>query len=109
MPLTYRPLVTALKKLHWHLYRGTGCSGWAHAQDRQEPLVCRLQETHVSMVGLGPHRTCLVGTAGQLDGSRQCGRRWTAGAGAQMVRAAIELATRLRRCGHGLLGGGEQA
>lgn len=38
------------KKKFKRLHRPAGRTGWTHAQDRPEPVVCRLQETHAAIV-----------------------------------------------------------
>ena len=66
---------SGFKKKFRHLHRRARGAGRAHAQDRPEPLVRRLQETYVAVVAA--HRA-FVGNAraaGQLAHARQCGRR----------------------------------
>jgi hypothetical protein len=64
---------SGFKKKFRRLHRRERGAGRAHAQDRPEPLVCRLQETHVAVVAA--HRASVgdAGAAGQLDHAGQCG------------------------------------
>jgi hypothetical protein len=97
------------KKIHRTVRSRSRRSGWANAQDGAKSLLCRVQETYVSIMAVGTHRTGAVGAAGQLDGTSQRWGRRAVGAGVEIVRSALELAAGLRRRRHGLLGRGEQA
>jgi hypothetical protein len=64
---------SGFKKNFRRLHRRQRGVRWAHTQDRPEPLVCRLQETHVAVVAA--HRPSVgdARAAGQLDHACQCG------------------------------------
>jgi len=64
---------SGFKKRHRQLHRGARGFGWAHAQDRPEPLVRRLQEAHVAVVAAHSASVGDARAAGQLDHPRQCG------------------------------------
>ena len=90
------------KKKFRHLHCRPRGTGRAHAQDGAEPLLRRLQETHVA--GVAAH-TPSVGdacAAGQLDHPRQCGRRRPVAAESALVSASLGLVAGDRRGGHGL-------
>jgi hypothetical protein len=90
------------KKKFRHLHGGTCGAGRTHAQDGAEPLVCRLQETHLAV---GAAHEASVGdacAAGQLDHARQRGRRRSVAAESALVSATLGLVARLRGGGHGL-------
>lgn len=61
------------KKKFGHLHRRTRGTGRAHTQDRAEPVLCRLQETHLA--GVAAHRASVgdACAAGQLDHACQRG------------------------------------
>lgn len=61
------------KKKFCHLHRGARGTGRAHTQDRSEPLVRRLQETHVAVVAAHGASGGDARAAGQLDHARQRG------------------------------------
>ena len=63
--------------------------GRAHPQDRPEPLVCRLQETHAASVAAHGASLGDVGAAGHLAGACQRGRGRIAEAQFAMVCAAL--------------------
>ena len=90
------------KKKFCHLHRRARGAGRAHAQDGPEPLVRRLQETHVTVVAA--HRASVGDTraAGQLDHARQCGRRRPVVAEPALVSATFGLVAGDRGGGHGL-------
>lgn len=68
------------KKRYRHLHRRPCGPRWAHAQDRPEPLVCRLQEAQLPPgVASTPARD-LAGAAGQLGDARPCFQRRIVGA-----------------------------
>jgi hypothetical protein len=93
---------SGFKKKFRPLHRRTRGAGWAHAQDRPEPLVCRLQETHVAI--MAAHRAfdrdaC---AAGQLAHTWQCGRRRPVAAESALVSSSLGLVAG-DHCGrHGL-------
>jgi Transposase domain (DUF772) len=64
---------SGFKKKFCRLQRHPCGTGRAHAQDGPEPLVCRLQETHLAVVAA--HRASLrdARAAGQLAHAWQCG------------------------------------
>jgi hypothetical protein len=93
---------SGFKKKYWHLYRRARGIGWAHAQDRAEPLVRRLQETHAAFVAAhGPSDGDVV-AAGQLADARQCGRGGSVGAQPAVVCAQPGLVAGADRRRHGL-------
>lgn len=64
---------SGFKKKFRPLHGGTRGAGRPHAQDRPEPLVCRLQETHVATVAAHDAFVGNARAAGQLDYSCQRG------------------------------------
>ena len=93
---------SGFKKKFRQLYRRARGTGRAHAQDRPEPLVRRLQETHLAIVAA--HRAS-VGDAratGQLAHARQCGRRRPVAAESALVSPAPGLVAGHSGGGHGL-------
>ena len=61
---------SGFKKKFRPLHRRACVAGRTHAQDRPEPLVCRLQETHVAIVAAHPAFVRDAGAAGQLAHTR---------------------------------------
>ena len=61
------------KKKHRHLHRRPCCLGRAHAQNRTEPLVRRLQEAHFATVVAHDSSHGHLGAADQLGDPGQCG------------------------------------
>ena len=93
---------SGFKKKFRPLHRRACGLGRAHAQDRPEPLVCRLQETHVALVVA--HRAS-VGDAcaiGQLAHAWQCGRRRPVAAESALVSSSLGLVAGDHCGGHGL-------
>lgn|SRR5208282_4247981 len=90
------------KKKFRRLHRRACSAGWTHAQDRTEPLVCRLQEAHAAAVVAhgAPLRHAVA--VGQLGDARQCGGRRSALAQFAVVSSSPGLVARDRRGGHGL-------
>jgi len=90
------------KKKFRQLYRRTRGAGRAHAQDRPEPLVRRLQETHVAIVAA--HRASVrdARAAGELAHAGQCGRRRPVAAESALVPPSLGLVAGDRGGGHGL-------
>ena len=64
---------SGFKKKHRHLQRRARGLGRAHAQDGAEPLVCRLQETHLAFVAAYDASVGDVAAVGQLAGPGQRG------------------------------------
>jgi hypothetical protein len=94
------------KKKFRHLH-GVSCgAGRTHAQDGSEPLVCRLQETHVAVVAAHDASVGDARAAGQLDHARQRGRRRPVASESALVSATLGLVARHRGGGHGLPVGG---
>jgi Transposase domain (DUF772) len=93
---------SGFKKKFRHLHRRARGAGRAHAQDRPEPLVRRLQETYVAVVAAHPASIGNARAAGQLAHARQCGRRWPAAPESALVSPSLGLVARDRGSGHGL-------
>ena len=100
---------SGFKKKFQRLHRRARSAGRTHAQDRPEPLVRRLQETHVAAVAAHGPSLGDAPAAGQLGDASQCGRGWTARAEPALVSPTLGLVARHRRGRHGLSVGGEQA
>ncbi|MSU56894.1 MAG: hypothetical protein EXS35_01700 [Pedosphaera sp.] len=96
------------KKKFRHLYGGACGAGRTHAQDGSEPLVCRLQETHVAVVAAHDASVGDARATGQWDHARQRGRRRPVAAESALVSATLGLVARHRGGGHGLPVGGRQ-
>ena len=79
---------SGFKKKHWRLHRRPRGPGRAHPQDRPEPLVRRLQETHPAFVAAHGASVGDVGAAGQLADAGQRRRGRIVGAQPAMVCAA---------------------
>jgi hypothetical protein len=96
------------KKKFRHVHGGACGPGRAHAQDGAEPLVRRLQETHVAIVAA--HRASVgdARAAGQLDHARQCGRGRPVAAQSALVSATPGLVARPGGGGSGLSVGRRQ-
>src|SRR5580658_289880 len=109
MRLTCPPLVAASKKSDRYLLRPPGGTGRTHPQDRAEPLLCRLQKTHVALVVASLSRQRLADSLGQLGRSRQCFRRGLAGAQLALLRATVVVVASDCRGRHGLSGRSSQA
>src|ERR1017187_3601198 len=93
---------SGFKKKFRRLHPRARGAGRAHAQDRAEPLVRRLQETHLAVVAA--HRAS-VGNAravGQLAYAGQCGRRRPVAAESALVSPPLGLVAGDRGGGHGL-------
>ncbi len=90
------------KKKFRPLHRGTRGGGATHSQGGSEPLVCRLQETHLAVVVA--HRASVrdAGAAGQLAHAGQCGRRRFVAAEFALVSPPLGLVAGNRGGGHGL-------
>jgi hypothetical protein len=82
--------------------------GRAHAQDRAEPLLCRLQEAHAPPVVAPLPSWGATGAAGQLGDPRQCFRGRVVGAQLALLPSAMGLVSAVGRGGHGVFGGGSQ-
>ena len=93
---------SGFKKKFRPLHRRARGAGRAHAQDRPEPLVCRLQETHLAVVAA--HRASVrdACAAGQLAHAGQCGRRRPVAAESALVSPLLGLVAGDRGGGHGL-------
>src|SRR5271165_2123454 len=93
---------SGFKKKFRRLHCRTRRAGRAHAQDWSEPLVCRLQETHLAVVAA--HRASVrnARAAGQLAHAWQCGGRWSVATESALVSATVGLVARDRGGGHGL-------
>jgi hypothetical protein len=93
---------SGFKKKFRPLHRRARGAGRAHAQDRPEPLVCRLQETHLAVVAA--HRASVrdACAAGQLAHAGQCGRRRPVAAESALVSPSLGLVAGDRGGGHGL-------
>lgn len=90
------------KKKFRRLHGGACGAGRAHAQDGPEPLVRRLQETHVAVVAAHSASRGDARAAGELDDPRQWGRRRPVTAEFALVSATFELVARDRGGGQGL-------
>lgn len=99
---------SGFKKKHWHLHRRPRGLGRADAQDRAEPLVCRLQETHLAFMAAHDTSVGDVGAASQLAGTGQRGRGRIAGAQLAVVCAPPGLVAGAGGRRHGLSGGSKQ-
>ena len=93
---------SGFKKKFRGLHRRARRAGRAHAQNRPEPLVCRLQETHVAVVAA--HRASVrdARAAGQLAHAGQCGRRRPVAAESALVSPPLGLVAGDRGGRHGL-------
>jgi len=93
---------SGFKKKFRPLHRRARGAGRAHAQDRPEPLVCRLQETYVAIVAA--HRASVRDTraADQLAHAGQCGGRRPTAAESALVSSSLGLVAGDHRGGHGL-------
>jgi hypothetical protein len=100
---------SGFKKKFRPLHCGVCGAGRAHAQDGPEPLVRRLQETHVAVVAAHGASVGDARAAGQLDHARQRGRRWPVAAESALVSATFGLVAGDRGGGHGLSVRAQQA
>jgi hypothetical protein len=87
---------SGFKKKFRALHGNPSRTGRAHAQDRPKPLVCRLQEAHVTAVVADLAFFGDAGAAGQLGYPSQCIRRRLAGAKFALVSPEFGLVA-----GHG--------
>src|SRR6266446_3157583 len=96
------------KKAYRTLF-GPACVHWcAHAQDRAEPILFGLQEAHVTVVDSALPTRGSVGALGQLGSPSQHERRLPAGSQRAAMLAALAVAARYYRGGHGLHRRGQQ-
>ena len=98
LPAACRGFPKKFRRLHRRARR----AGRAHTQDRPEPLVCRLQETHLAVVVAHGAFVRDARSAGQLAHAGQCGRRRPAAAESAWVSPALGLVAGDRGGGHGL-------
>ena len=74
MDATDLPAACSGFKKKFRPLHGSACgAGRAHTQDGSEPLVCRLQETHVAAVAAHGASVGDARAAGRLDHACQCG------------------------------------
>jgi hypothetical protein len=93
---------SGFKKKFRQLHRRARGAGRAHAQDRPEPLVCGLQETHLAVVAAHGASVRDARAAGQLAHARQRGGRRPVAAESAWVSPSLGLVAGDRRGGHGL-------
>jgi len=93
---------SGFKKKFRRLHRRARSTGRAHAQDRPEPLVRRLQETYVAVVAA--HRASVgnARAASQLAHAWQCGGRRPVAAESALVSPPLGLVAGDRGGGHGI-------
>jgi hypothetical protein len=93
---------SGFKKKFRRLHRRARGAGRAHAQDRPEPLVRRLQETHLAVVAAHQASVGNARAVGQLAYAGQCGRRRPVAAESALVSPALGLVAGDRGGGPGL-------
>src|SRR3972149_5314496 len=93
---------SGFKKKHRPLFRQAGRLRRTHTQNRTEPVLCRLQEAHVSPVAGALQTRRVAGAAGQLGGCGQCFGRPVSGAQCGLLCPALVVVAGLCRGGYGL-------
>ena len=93
---------SGFKKKFRPLYRRARGAGRAHAQDRPEPLVRRLQETYPAVVAAHRASGGNARAVGQLAYAGQCGRRRPVATESALVSPSLGLVAGDRGGGHGL-------
>jgi hypothetical protein len=94
---------SGFKKKFRPLHRRARGAGRAHPQDRPEPLVCRLPETHLAVVAAHGASVGDARAAGQLAHARQCGRRRPVATESVLVSTSSGLVAGDRGGRHGYL------
>src|SRR5882724_4798348 len=97
------------KKKFCHLHRSARGAGRTHAQDWSDPLVRRLQETHLAVMAAHGASLGDARAAGQLDHACQRGRRRLVAAESALVSPPFGLVAGDRGGGYGLSVRAQQA